>query len=120
MKSSDLIYAYPIALKLEKDEELSEAFVTFVEPNLFNEPYDNLGIKLAASGAYLVGLVGSGIQYSFVAYEVNGYAASFRTAINQLVSSLYFLVRYCENPVVFKILLMSSHSTPYIQLLSVD
>ena len=65
MNSSDLIYAYPIALKLENDEELSEAFVTFDEPNLFNEPYDSLGIKLAATGAYLVGLVGSGIQHTW-------------------------------------------------------
>ena len=33
-------------------------------------------------------------KYSFVIYEVNGYAASFRTAINQLVSCCYFLVSF--------------------------
>ena len=92
MSSSDRwIYAYPIALVF-KESEVSETFVTFDEPNLFVEPYDNLWIKLAATVIYLIGVVGSCIQYSFVIYEVNGYAASFRTVISQLVSSCYFLV----------------------------
>ena len=92
MNSSHWIYAYPVALVFEETEH-TETFVTFDEPNLFVEPYDNLLIKLAAIVIYLVSLVGSGIQYCFVLYEVNGHAASFRTAINQLVSSCYFLVR---------------------------
>ena len=93
MNSSYRIYAYPVALVFEEIEH-SETFVTFDEPNLFVEPYDILWIKLAATVIYLIGLIGSCIQYSFVVYEVNGYAASFRTAINQLVSSCYFLVSY--------------------------
>ena len=93
MNSSHWIYAYPVALVFEETEH-TETFVTFDEPNLFVEPYDILWIKLAATVIYLIGLIGSCIQYSFVVYEVNGYAASFRTAINQLVSSCYFLVTY--------------------------
>ena len=94
MSSSDRwIYAYPIALVF-KESEVSETFVTFDEPNLFVEPYDNLWIKLAVTVIYHIGLGGSCIQYSFVIYEVNGYAASFRTAINQLVSCCYFLVSF--------------------------
>ena len=34
------IYTYPIALGF-KELEVSETFVTFDEPNLFVEPYDN-------------------------------------------------------------------------------
>ena len=94
MSSSDRwIYAYPISLGF-KESEVSETFVTFDEPNLFVEPYDNLWIKLAATVIYLIGVVGCCIQYSFVIYEVNGYAASFRTAISQLVSFCYFLVSF--------------------------
>ena len=87
------IYAYPIAFGFE-ESEVSETFVTFDEPHLFVEPYDNLWIKLAATVIYLIGLGGSFIQYSFVVYEVNGYGASFRAAINQLVSCCYFLVSF--------------------------
>ena len=94
MNSSDRwVYTYPIALVF-KESEVSEIFVTFDEPNLFVEPYDNLWIKLAATVVYLIGVVGCCIQYSFVIYEVNGYAASFRTAISQLVSFCYFLVSF--------------------------
>ena len=92
MNSSDhWIYAYPIALGFKK-LEVSETFVTFDEPNLFVEPYDKLWIKLAATVLYLIGLGGSYIQYTFVVYEVKGFAASYRTAMNQLVSFCYFLV----------------------------
>ena len=88
-----LIYGYPLELKFT-DLELQEYFVTLDEPNLFVEPYDSLWIKLAATVTYLIGLAGSFIQYSFVLYEANGYLASFRTAINQLVSSGYFIVSF--------------------------
>ena len=91
MNSSVLIFAYPVALEFNKNET-KELFVTFDEPNLFIEPMDSLWIKLAATFVYLIGLSGCCIQYIFVVYEVNGYAASFRTAMNQLVSSSYFLV----------------------------
>ena len=92
MKATDgLVYAYPLAFVF-KNSEVHETFVTFDEPNLFVEPYDNLWIKLAATVVYLIGLGGSCIQYTFVVYEVKGYAASYRTVINQLVSFSYFLV----------------------------
>ena len=92
MNSSDCwIYAYPIALGFA-ESEVSETFVTFNEPNLFVEPYDKLWIKMAATVLYLIGLGGSYIQYTFVVYEVKGFAASYRTAMNQLVSFCYFLV----------------------------
>ena len=92
MNSSDhWIYAYSIALGFKK-LEVSETFVTFDEPNLFVEPYDTIWIKLVATVIYLIGLGGCCIQYTFVVYEVNGYAASYRTVINQLVSCCYFLV----------------------------
>ena len=91
--SSRLIYCYPLELKFT-DLELQEYFVTFDEPNLFVEPYDSFWIKLAATVIYLIGLGGSFIQYGFVLYEANGYLASFRTAINQLVSCGYFIVSF--------------------------
>ena len=80
-----------------KDEEFIEFFVTFDEPNLFVEPYDSLGIKMTATVFYLIALLGAFIQYSCIIYEVNGYAASFRTAINQLVSAAYFMVSFIWN-----------------------
>ena len=99
-KMNRLIYAYPLELKFT-DLELQEYFVTLDEPNLFVEPYDSLWIKLAATVTYLIGLAGSFIQYSFVLYEANGYLASFRTAINQLVSSGYFIVSF--KPFTYKV-----------------
>ena len=92
MHKTSWTYAYPVTLGLEEYNS-SELFVTSEEPNLSVEPYDNLWMKLAAKVLYLLGLCVSCIQYSFVAYEVKGNAASFRTAINQLVSSCYFSVR---------------------------
>ena len=81
------VYAYPVILNLE--EELDEFFITFDEASLYVEPYDTPWIKLGATIIYLIGLWGSYIQYSFIINEVNGYAASFRTAINQLVRAAY-------------------------------
>ena len=89
---NDLVYAYSVTLEYP-GQNLIEVFVTFDEPNLFVEPYDSLWIKLAATLVYLISILGCLVQYSFVVYEVSGYAASFRTAMNQLVSSCYFLVR---------------------------
>jgi len=90
------VYLYPLRLNF-KEEEFLEFFVTFDEPNLFVEPYDTLWIKMVATVIYLIGLWGAFIQYSCIIYEVNGYAASFRTAINQLVSAAYFMVRFIWN-----------------------
>ena len=89
--TASFIYSYTLALHLN-NLTVQEYFVTFEEPNLFVEPYDNLWIKLAATVIYLFGICGAFIQYSFVLYEANGYLASFRTVINQLVSSGYFIV----------------------------
>ena len=90
------VYFYPLRMSY-KDEEFIEFFVTFDEPNLFVEPYDTLGIKMTATVFYLIALLGAFIQYSCIIYEVNGYAASFRTAINQLVSAAYFMVSFIWN-----------------------
>ena len=90
------VYLYPLRMSC-KDEEFIEFFVTFDEPNLFVEPYDSLGIKMTATVFYLIALLGAFIQYSCIIYEVNGYAASFRTAINQLVSAAYFMVSFIWN-----------------------
>ena len=90
LKREQLVFAYPVSMGFETEE----MFVTLDEPNLFVEPNDNIWIKLAATITYLIGLCGCFVQYIFVVYEMNGYAASFRTAMNQLVSSSYILVSF--------------------------
>ena len=87
MPRQQVIFAYQVQLDFENQEH----FVTFDEPNLFIEPYD-IWIKLIATVTFLIGLCGAFIQFAFIFYEANGYAASYRTAINQLVSSSYFTV----------------------------
>ena len=88
---NQFVYGYPVELHFDYKSRL-EYFVTFDKPNLFIEPYDNLWIKLTATFFFLLGLLGSSVQFSFIVYEACGYAASYRTAINQLVSSSYFVV----------------------------
>ena len=88
---NQFVYGYPVELHFDNQFYL-EYFVTFDKPNLFIEPYDNLWIKLTATFIFLLGLLGSSVQFSFIVYEACGYAASYRTAINQLVSSSYFVV----------------------------
>ena len=83
------VFAYPIHFG---NNETFEYFVTHDEPNLFTEPFESLWIKLVATAVFSLGLIASCIQYSFVYYEFNGLAASFRTVVNQLVSWSYFLV----------------------------
>ena len=83
------VFAYPIHFGFN---DTLEYFVTSDEPNLFTEPFETLWIKLAATAVFSLGLIATCIQYSFVFYEFNGLAASFRTVVNQLVSWSYFLV----------------------------
>ena len=99
---NQFVYGYPVELHFDNQLYL-EYFVTFDKPNLFIEPYDNLWIKLAATFIFLLGLLGSSVQFSFIVYEACGYAASYRTAINQLVSSSYFAVSCTAVPQCLKI-----------------
>ena len=91
MTSTQLVYAYPVFLSFE-DGNQNEVFITFQEPNFFNNPWSSLGLKISASIIWLIGLCGSGFICTFVFYETQGYAASFRTVINQLVTWCYFYV----------------------------
>ena len=91
MTSTQLVYAYPVFLCFE-DANQNEVFITFQEPNFFNNPWSSLGLKISASIIWLIGLCGSGFICTFVFYETQGYAASFRTVINQLVTWCYFYV----------------------------
>ena len=91
MTSTQLVYAYPVFLSFE-DANQNEVFITFQEPNFFNNPWSSLGLKISASIIWLIGLCGSGFICTFVFYETQGYAASFRTVINQLVTWCYFYV----------------------------
>ena len=99
---NQLVYGYPVELSFD-NQSRHEYFVTFDKPNLFIEPYDNLWIKLAGTFIFLLGLLGSSVQFSFIVYEACGYAASYSTAINQLVSSSYFVVSCTEVPQCLKI-----------------
>ena len=90
-KNNHLVFAYPVALGFA-EVETEEVFITLTEPNLFVEPIESLWTKMAATGIYLMALCGGFVQYTFVVYEMNGFGASFRTAINQLASACYIMV----------------------------
>ena len=104
MTSTQLVYAYPVFLSFE-DAHQNEVFITFQEPNFFNNPWSSLGLKISASIIWLIGLCGSGFICTFVFYETQGYAASFRTVINQLVTWCYFYVSLCIRRHIVKITL---------------
>ena len=118
---NQFVYGYPVELRFDNKSPL-EYFVTFDKPNLFIEPYDNLWIKLAATFIFLLGLLGSSVQFSFIVYEACGYAASYRTAINQLVSSSYFVVSRTSVPqclkITEKVLFNVASEACYIYILS--
>ena len=69
---NQFVYGYPVELHFDYKSRL-EYFVTFDKPNLFIEPYDNLWIQLAATFIFLLGLLGSSVQFSFIVYEACGY-----------------------------------------------
>ena len=91
MTSTKLVYAFPVVLTSENVSQ-NEVFVTFHEPNFFNNPWESLGLKITATVFWMIAFLGSCIIYTFVHYETQGYAASFRTVINQLVTWCYFYV----------------------------
>ena len=87
------VYAFPIML-CENSTWQTEVFVTFEEANFFEEPYDSIEMRIIGTICWCVGLISSIIIYCFVFYEKQGYAASFRTVINQLVTCCYLWVGF--------------------------
>ena len=55
------------------------------------DPFDSIGLKLIAVGAYIISLFSSGIMLAFITYEKK-YHGHFRTLINQLLSNFYAVV----------------------------
>ena len=91
MTSTQLVNAYPVVLTFGNISQ-NEVFVTFDEPNFFENPWDSLVMRITATVLWLIALCGSSIIFTYVYYETQGYAASFRTVINQLVTWCYFYV----------------------------
>ena len=91
MASTKLVYAYPAVLTFGNVSQ-NEVFVTFHEPNFFDNPWNSLALKIIATIVWLFGFCGSCFILTFVYYEFQGYAASFRTVINQLVTWCYSFV----------------------------
>ena len=69
-----------------------EIFVTFEEANIFEDPYQRIELKIAATVAWVIGFIACATLLSFVCYEVQGYVSSYRSIINQLVSALFVYV----------------------------
>ena len=59
--------------------------VTFEEPNLFEDPFSALWVKISSTILYLLGLVTTLVVWSFAYYQMQGKADHFATVINQLV-----------------------------------
>ena len=90
-KTRQWLYSYSLQLHNDSSVE-NEFFVTFEEPNLFDNPWDPLWLKIVATITWFIGFFGSCFIYTFVVYDFKGYTASFRTVINQLVSWCYVWV----------------------------
>ena len=60
----------------------------------FAEPFKEMWKKLFATAAYIVLITGGFIMLSFVKYEVQGKAAHYRTALNQLNSWIFLIVSF--------------------------
>ena len=102
MTSTQFVYAYPVVLTFGNISQ-NEVFVTFHEPNFFENPWDSLVMRITATTFWLIALCGSIIIFAYVYYETQGYAASFRTVINQLVTWCYFYVSlYSTSHIVWK------------------
>ena len=86
------LYCFPSTLQFQNGTSQNEFFVTFEEPNIFDNPWTSLWLKMAATITWLIGFCCSSFIYTYVIYEIKGYAASFRTVINQLVTWCYFVV----------------------------
>ena len=99
-KYSTFIYAYPTRV-FDNGSWSNEVFVTYDEPNFFQEPYDNVGLKIFGTMFWLIGFLFSIIIYTFVVYETQGHAASYRTIINQLITNCYFWIAIFQNSIGF-------------------
>ena len=66
--------------------------MTLGEPNIFEDPFESLWIKISASIAFFCGLAAAIILCLFVFYQRQGYAENYQTVINQLVSFTCLLV----------------------------
>ena len=104
MTSTQFVYAYPVVLTFGNISQ-NEVFVTFHEPNFFENPWGSLVMRITATTFWLIALCGSIIIFAYVYYETQGYAASFRTVINQLVTWCYFYVSLCIRRHIVKITL---------------
>ena len=89
--NESLVYAYPISV-LSNHQWTSEIFVTFEEPNIFEDPYQTIELKIAATISWVLGFFAIATLLGYVCYEVQGYASSYRSIINQLVSAIYVYV----------------------------
>ena len=60
--------------------------------NLFVEPYQELWKKILGTGFYMIQLLGGLIMFTIIGYE-KGFG-HFRTALNQLTSWKFMIVRW--------------------------
>ena len=79
--------------KVPNPDHLNEVWIVEVEPNIFQDPYSSIWIKVGVSASYLIQGIESVILISFVLYETQGLAGPYRTVVNQLLSGLYAIVR---------------------------
>ena len=78
------VYAYFFSINFNDTWE-NELLVTFEEPNLFEDPFSALWVKISSTILYLLGLVTTLVVWSFAYYQMQGKADHFATVINQLV-----------------------------------
>ena len=79
-----LVYAYFFSLSIN-DTKMNEVFVTYEEPNLFEDPFNTTWVKISSTFSYLLGCFTSSILLFFAYYHAQGYASHYATVINQLV-----------------------------------
>ena len=65
------------------------------EPNPFVEPYEELWKKVLGTIMYIIQILCGIVILTLIKYEREGYAGSFRTALNQLTSWKYLIVSIC-------------------------
>ena len=77
-------------------KNLDTSILLQFEPEILDEwidPFDSIPLKLFTVIVCYVEILATVIMLIFVAYETQGYAGHYRTAINQLLSCLYIAVR---------------------------
>ena len=93
--SEDWAYAYFFTLQDSSHSVTEELIVSFDEPNLFEDPFDVLCIKISATIAYSLGMLTSVVLCTFAFYQKKSHADHHKTVINQLVSSTCLMVTFC-------------------------